>query len=186
MGGRNYVSPVPWIWSDDGRHLALVARRRPLISHLVLCLVLLPGLSYGAYSLLAGRSDVNASPGALKAIFIAMPVIVTLIFVLYYWIQWRAGPWLVYDRETRELQLSRAKVTLHADRIHSVQVASGVLNQGGSNPTRVSEVNIIVLGEGATPESPSAERFPVVGTLDVQSSRDVAERLQRALREGED
>jgi len=188
-GGLSYTSPAPWEWREDGTLLTLAPRRFAHPIQWVTTLVLLPAFSAAIWFLLRGRATIPDA--ALAAILIALPLFVGTAFVLLHLLQARRGPWLTYDSATDELHLVRLGVSLAGSDVHLVQVVSGVLGQGGSNPRRVSEVHVIVVREAAaaggasdertTEHEPTWSRHPLVGTLDSATAREVATRLKRAL-----
>lgn len=74
MRDRLYVSHVHWVWQASAEDLRLVPRTRPLISHVILCCVLLPGLCLVGYRSVQGRSWVG--DGFLQVVFTGLPLFV--------------------------------------------------------------------------------------------------------------
>ena len=180
LGGRDYVTPAPWEWHEEGERVVL--RPRPGLHPIqwVTGLVLVPAFCCGFYWFLADTQD-GGGLVFLTVMCVLIPVFVMAGFLGFHWLQQKRGPWIDFDRGSQTLRLPRVRVELPADEVHLVQVVSGVLNQGGSNPTRVTEVNVIVLRDPEDPERSTAKRYPVVGTHDGPTSREVARRLKELL-----
>ena len=179
MGERHYSSHAHWVWKETEGELRLVPRKCPLISHLLVCLVLLPGLCWGGYLALQGRSKV--SDGFLQGIFTGLPVLVVLVFLVFYWMQLRAGPWIVISRKRHELKLPRAQVLLSLQAVHSLQVLGGLIGQASADPVRVHEVNLIAQEQNEETATPQLQRYGVLGVIDATADQAVAERLREEL-----
>lgn len=180
LGDRSYVTPVPWEWHDGAELVLLRPRRRLHPMQWITGLLLVPGFSFAIHWFVADSQNA-LPPVALTVICILIPILVMAGFLGLHWWQQKRGPWIEFDCASRTLRLPRVPIELSADEVHLVQVISGILSPGGSNPSRVHEVNAVVLGGEGEAGRRSATRYPVVGTLDGAASRDVARRLKELL-----
>ncbi len=165
-----YVSPPPWRVVETDSTLEIQPKQRPDYLQLGCCLAVcfIASPLFGLW----GSFVAGSVAGYFFAAFLFVGgICATLIMVILYRIEANCGPWLIVNRDSREMFSPRTNKKCNWANVLQFQGIYGRI--GNAHRSSFAELNLVVAIEPA-----QIHRWPIVGTSSVGAIQELGDKLQ--------